>query len=141
MILGMVKRDGVLVPMDRFQAEELELIPANVPLEVNVKDSRNIENHRRFFAFIKTAFDVQDHYTHIEHLRKALIIKAGYYDRIESHLDGRVTFHAQSLKFESMGEAKFKKVFSDCLGAFHEMLIEMGRDISESEMGQLLEFE
>jgi len=141
MILGMIKQNGQLVPMDNFQAEELELIPANVPLEVNVKDNRNIDNHRRFFAFIKTAFNLQEHYTQQEHLRKAIIIKAGYYDTITSHKDGSVTFHAQSLKFEKMGEAKFKKVFTACLGAFHEMLSEMGRDISENELYQLLDFE
>jgi len=116
-------------------------LPNNTPLAVKVEPERNPGNHRRFFAFIRTAFRMQEHYQSEEHLRKALLIKAGYYDAIESHKDGKVTFIPKSMNFDRMKEPEFKKVFNDCLGAFHTMLTEMDRHISENEIYQLLDFE
>ena len=141
MTLGVMQIDGVLVGMDKWQQEEIKNLPAGKPLAVVIDENRKIENHRRFFAFINQAFDMQEHYTSKEHLRRALLIKAGYYDKITSHLNGDVSFHAESMDFSSMGEDKFRRVFKDCLDAFHQMLAEMSRAITEDELLRIMEFE
>lgn len=135
-------RQGVLVPMDSTQAEEFEAhLPKNVPLAVEVNENRNIDNHRRFFAFLNKAVNMQEHYTNVDQMRFALFIKAGHCQQVVSHKNGKISFIPKSMKFDKMSETKFRKVFKDCLDAFHDMLQEMGRDISEDELYQLMEFE
>lgn len=141
MELGVIRQGNILIPMDQFQAEELETLPHNTPLAVTIEEDRKIENHRRFFAFLNTALSMQEHYENVNQLRFALLIKAGHCDRVISHKGGSVSFIPKSLKFKKMSETKFREVFKDCLNAFHVMLHEMGRDITEDELYQIMEFE
>ena len=141
MEISVINNNGCLVPADQYQAEELNNIPKGSEVVIEYRAKRNGGNHRRFFKFIRVAFDMQEHYTSREALRFALIVKAGYVEKIESHKNGAIALMPQSLKFSEMGEEKFKKVFKDVIGAFIEMLGEMGRPISEDEMMQIIEFD
>ncbi len=140
MEISVIKNNGFLIPSDPYQAEEIESLPQG-ELVIEHKANRNAGNHRRFFAFIRTAFDMQEHYETREALRFALIIKAGYVTQVVSHKNGSVSFMPQSMKFSEMGEEKFKKVFKDVIGAFIAMLGEMGSPISEEEMYRIVEFD
>ena len=141
MEIELVRIGNKLVATDSYQNEELMKIPANKPFILNYKQSRHSGNHRRLFAFINTAFDMQEHYQTREALRFALIIKAGYVDKIVSHRNGSIVLMPHSLKFAEMGEEKFKTVFKDIITAFHAMLQEMGNRISEDELLRLIEFD
>ncbi len=140
MEMTVIKNNGFLIPSDPHQEEEIESLPQG-EIVIEYKANRNPGNHRRFFAFIRTAFDMQEHYESGEALRFALIVKAGYVTKVVSHKNGSVSFMPQSLKFSEMGEEKFKKVFKDVIGAFIAMLGEMGRPISEEEMYRIVEFD
>lgn len=140
-IIGAYQKNGYFIGMDAFQADEIAKFPTDKPLCITVKESRNVNNHRRFFAFINTAFDMQEHYSSKEHLRKMLLMKAGFYERIESHKDGKFAFIPSSMKFERMSEKKFRDVFKACINAFHEMLSEMNISIGEDELMRIMDFE
>lgn len=141
MELGIISNGRVLMPMDEFQADELATLPKNVPISVVIDTSRNVQNHRRYFAFLNTALNMQEHYQNINQLRFALLIKAGYCESVTSHKTGAVSFIPMSLKFDKMGEEKFREVFKNSINAFHAMLTELNITITENDLYQLMEFE
>lgn len=141
MEIGVIRIGSMLVPMDEFQAQEMALIPEHKPLAVIIDSKRNMQNHKRFFAFLNTALDTQDHYQNIDQLRFALFIKAGLCERVISHKSGAVSFIPQSMNFSKMGEEKFKKVFKVCIDTFHIMLQEMNIRYTEEQLYKLMDFE
>lgn len=137
-----VKRiNNYLIGMDEFQEEEILSIPQGKEIAITIEEVRNPGNHRRFFAFLNIALGLQDHYQNIDQLRFALFIKAGHCEKVISHKNGSVAFIPKSMNFNKMGEEKFRKVFKDCLNAFHDMLLDMNRPISEQELCRLMDFE
>lgn len=76
----------------------------------DVKKSRNIKFHRKFFALMKLVFDNQEAYTNIEHLRNDLTIAAGYYTE-GLNLKGESIKRANSISFASMDELEFNKFY------------------------------
>ena len=130
-----------LIPTDKHQAEMFLNIPEYKPFIIKYTDKRNLGNHRRFFAFLGTAFDMQEHYQTKEALRFALIVKAGHVERIESHKGGKIVLMPKSMAFDKMKEEEFKVMFKNVITAFHSMLQEMGRDITEADLMRLIDFD
>ena len=99
----------------------------DVEIDVSVKIDRNPSNHRRFFAFIKIAFENQDFFQNQEEFRKWVTCKAGYYDTIKSP-NGNVFYQAQSLSFGKMDEIKFREVFNHAITAYLSEFDQLTRD-------------
>lgn len=95
--------------------ENAKKIPLNEPIEFEFKKVRNYKFHKKFFALINLVFDNQEIYNNIEHLRKELIIASGHYDLIFDLETGQQKKEAQSIKFSSMDEIEFNKLYSDVL--------------------------
>ena len=139
--VGVIKRGGVLMPLDQWQAEEINKIPEGTSLAIEYEIDRSLPNHCRFFAFLNTAVNMQEHYTTVNQLRFALLIKSGYCEKVISHKSGSVTFVPESMSFDSMGEVKFREVFKNCIDSFHIMLEEMGIHITDNQLYLLMGFE
>ena len=99
--------------------EKLKKIPLNETLEWEVKQSRNIKNHRRYFALMNLVFHNQELTDDINILRSMILIKAGYYVERPT-LDGEVMLDAKSLSFSNMDELEFQEVFSRSLDVIVE---------------------
>jgi hypothetical protein len=97
---------------------------------------RNYENHKRFFAFLKITFDIQDHFDNIKHYRKWLIMKSGHYQIIVAP-NGYEIFDADSIAFDKMDEQTFKSMFSDCIDVFISV---WGDRITKDELEAIVEF-
>jgi len=91
--------------------EKLKKIPLNETLEWEVKMSRNIQNHRRYFALMNLVFQNQELTNDINILRSMILIKAGYYVERPT-LDGEIMLDAKSISFSTMDELEFQEVFS-----------------------------
>jgi hypothetical protein len=130
------KMHGVLVPA----SEASEVIVANMSqgrvIKLKYSFPRNYENHKRFFAFIKTTFDIQDHFDNITHYRKWLIGKAGHFTTIKLP-NGNVIFDTDSIAFEKMDEMEFRQLFHDCVDA---LLSEFDHRISRDELLRVIDF-
>ena len=111
---SMVKQGGTLVADNQQAVELLSKIPDGRSVVANVVQSRNIQNHRRFFSFLREVFDMQEHFDNEESLRKWLIMKTGRFVTIEAP-NGFVIFEPESLNFASMDEIDFKAFFSDAI--------------------------
>lgn len=132
----LMKNYGLLAPAD----EEAEDIIANMKhgqvVKMKYSFPRNYENHKRFFAFIKVTFDIQDHFDNIKHYRKYIIMKSGHYATIQAP-NGFVIYDADSMAFDKMSEDEFKSMFNDAIDAF---LSVWGDKITKDELLRVIDF-
>jgi hypothetical protein len=120
----------VLAPMiEDDQLPEGEMV-------VDIKKNRNAKNHRRFFAFVKATFDMQDHYDSIENWRKILQMRAGHYDPVVTEKGGTV-YMPRSINWDELDETEFRPLFNDVINAFTSVY---GERLTENQWNQVLGF-
>lgn len=115
---------------------------------ISVKEVRNYENHKRFFALLQTLMEVekiQEKYKVLENLRFALIIGAGYFTWVPD-LAGVVSFDHRlipvpdSISFEKMNEEDFQLLFSKCIDVALFILPEYCREDLDAMVDEVLRF-
>ena len=85
-------------------------IKPNEIIEVEIRKKRNAKFHAKSFALFNLVFQNQEHYKNLNHLRKYLTIKAGFYTTY-TDLNGDVQFEPESISFASMDEYKFNEYY------------------------------
>ena len=105
-------------------------------LMADFNKKRNVGNHRRFFAFINTSFDMQDEFDSKEVWRKYITMKAGFFDEVITG-EGKVLYWPQSISWDSLDEIAFKDMFSKVTGAFTRYY---GKGLTEDQFNMILEF-
>jgi len=128
--------NGSLTPADAESINAIEKFGKGEIIKASIRKARNYENHKRFFAFLNTTFDMQECFDNLEHYRRWLVMKAGRYSTCVAP-NGNVMFFADSISFDKMDEDDFQKLFSDCLDVF---IKELGKGITEEELLRILEF-
>ena len=132
----LMKNYGVLCPADEEAEEIIAGMKNGEMIKVKYSKPRNYENHKRFFAFIKETFSIQDHFDNIKHFRKYIIMKSGHYTTIQAP-NGFLIYDADSIAFDKMSEDEFKSMFNDAIDAF---LSVWGSRITKDELLQIVEF-
>lgn len=122
-----------LVPED---AEEFARVPKGARVMVEYVQKRNYENHKRFFAFIKLTFDMQDHFDDADVYRRWLQMKAGYFQTVVTP-KGETIFLPDSIKFEKMDETEFRRLFEKCITVF---VRELGNGVTNDDLWEVLRF-
>ena len=112
--IAMLKTGGVLSADTQQAIEALARIPEGTHVMVELRQSRNIGNHRRFFSFLNAVFDMQEFFDNKEALRRWLIMKAGRY-KIIQFPNGYTHYEPESIAWEKMDEGAFKELFSDII--------------------------
>ena len=131
-----VDNNFALVPYDEAtQKYILNRKPGEI-IVGEIKRARNYENHKRFFAFLNTTFDMQEHFEELEAYRYWLVMKCGYFDTIIAP-NGTTMFKAKSIAFESMEEDEFQKLFSRAIDVF---IRELGNGLNDDELMQAIQF-
>lgn len=112
MELTLVKElNGSFKPAYDSDYEQAKKIKAGKQVHCEITQPRNYEFLKKFFALVNLVYQNQDKYTNIKHLRKDLIIEAGYYD-VRYNLHGVEIFEAKSISFASMTEDEFGKLYN-----------------------------
>ena len=133
-----VKRTwSTLKPADPISEEEIRKIPPGEVVRITWSRPRNYENHKRFFSFLKTTFEIQDHFTDLEIYRKWIEMKAGHFITAVAP-NGTTMFLPKSISFSAMSEDEFQKMFKKCIDVF---LSVWGDRISEDELLRVIEFD
>lgn len=126
----------VFVPANEKAIDVYDLMQDLQEIDCDYSFPRNPGNHRRFFAFLKIAFESQEFFDNIHHFRKWLIGKAGYFTIIQTPKGGTI-FDADSIAWDNLDETDFRKVFSDCIQAF---INEFGARIPEKTLDEIIRF-
>lgn len=121
----------ILLPMDN----DLSGIPDG-EIIADLRKNRNVKNHRRFFAFIKMSFDMQDTFDSMEVWRKYITMKAGFFDEV-INAEGKVLYWPQSISWDELDEIKFKDLFNKVVDAF---LKYYGQDLDDMQINSIVEF-
>jgi len=103
--------NGTFKPAFDSDYENAKKIALNEPFVFKYSKPRNYKFHKKFFALINMLFQNQDQYNSIEHLRKDLIIAAGYYDT-RFNFEGVEILEAKSMSFSSMDEIEFSELYN-----------------------------
>ena len=123
--------DGpVLVP----ESDDISELPLTMMAELH--KNRSPGNHRRYFAFCKVSFDMQEHYDDIEVWRKVLQLKAGFYDEVISE-KGKVVFLPKSIAWDKLDEIEFKDLFNRMTNAF---LKDFGDKLNDMQINTIIGF-
>ena len=102
---------GKIVPLYDSDYEVFRKIPRNTEIQIEVKQQRNYQHHKKFFALLNMLFDNQDVFTDIEQLRKELTIESGFYNEYVT-FGGEVKREAKSISFASMDQGEFNSLYS-----------------------------
>lgn len=103
-----------LMPLDDTDKEKINKIPFDTPLEFDVKVPRNIKFHRKFFAMLNLAFENQDEFKNFKIFREAVIIGAGFFDKVQ-RLHGEEILIAKSISFSNMDNEQFEGLYTACI--------------------------
>lgn len=91
--------------------EVAKKIALNEPIEYEFTKKRNYKFHKKFFALLNLVYENQEQYKNIEHLRKDLIISAGFYD-LRFNIEGVEIQEPKSISFANMDETEFIDLYS-----------------------------
>ena len=107
-----IKKDWYLIPQGDEGINAHEKIPEGAEVYIEYIKSRSPGNHRRAFAFFNMVFDMQEHFTDMNPMRKWLTMKAGYYTEIVAP-NGKIVFIPKSIAFDKItDEDEFRALFS-----------------------------
>ena len=121
----------VLVPV----MDDLDSLPYGECM-ADIHKNRNPGNHRRFFAFINQAFDMQEHYEEQEVFRKVLQLKAGFFDEVIGD-KGNIIYLPRSIAWDKLDETEFKELFTKVVNAF---IRDFGDKLNEIQINSIIEF-
>lgn len=111
----------------------------NVPygeIMAELRKNRNPGNHKRYFAFIKMSFDMQDYYNEVDIWRKMLQMKAGFFDEVISE-KGVAVYLPRSVNWDELDETEFKPLFTKIVNAFIHYY---GQGLNDIQINSILEF-
>ena len=121
----------VLLPV----MDDLEDLPSGECV-ADIKKNRNPGNHRRFFAFIKQTFAMQDDFDSIEVWRKYITMKAGFFDEVVT-AEGKVLYWPQSISWDKLDETEFRQLFDKVINSFIRYY---GQNLNDIQINGILEY-
>jgi hypothetical protein len=109
-----ITKDNKIIPLYNGDADELARVPKDADVEIEIKKKRNIKFHKKFFALMNICFQNQDCFEYPEPMRAYLIMKAGFFDIINTP-SGKPMILAKSISFSSMDDIGFEILYSRVL--------------------------
>jgi RNAse (barnase) inhibitor barstar len=106
-----ISQSGKIVAEYDSDHDALKKLKRDTTLLFDVKQERNSQHHRKFFALVNMVFQNQEVFNNIEHLRKELTIESGFYDEYRT-FDGELKREAKSISFANMDQTEFNELYS-----------------------------
>lgn len=123
MKVNLIKQGQVFIPATPQDEEKLSQVKSGQPVEVELKQKRNVKFLRKFFAMLNIGFEAFEpnekaYKGHVaeknfERFRKDVVIMAGFYDATYD-IKGNLKLEAHSISFGKMSEDEFNKVYNAC---------------------------
>ena len=108
------KQQDCLAPCSPADAEIIEQLAFGEAVQVEIKRPRNLRFHRKYFALMKTLYDIegiQKHFTSIEHMRIILQMAVGHFEAYVTP-EGRTVYTPKSISFASMDDIEFNEMYN-----------------------------
>jgi hypothetical protein len=112
---------GVTSPASDIDAEKMSKLKTGEQYEIEIKQTRNPQFHRKVFAFLGFCFQhwsadhtecqFMDESAQFDTFREHITVLAGYYETTYN-LKGDVRIRARSLSFGNMSQEEFEQFYS-----------------------------
>lgn len=109
----MKKTKVALIPCHNSDYEKYSKLKIGWEGEVEFRQPRNYEFHKKFMGLVNLAFESQEKFDQFDAYRKYLTAKAGYYKAFPT--DKGVFIIADSISFANKDEFEFQKIYSNVL--------------------------
>lgn len=141
----------MIIPRDPETGEYITKQPLGTVIEADFRKVRNPAFHRKFMAMVTVAFDYFEcgpvEYNgktvtpqkDFNEFRKWLTVRAGHF-YVVGYPDGSVRVRAKSLKFSSMDDDEFSKVYSDVLDVILRDVVDMPKEDYERMVDDVMGF-
>lgn len=141
---------GVLVPCDPQAAEFIAKMKVGAGVRATVKQQRNVQFHRKYFALLNLAFDhwepTEATYKgqvvgkNFDQFRNDVVCLAGF-SEVAINMRGEVRVTAKSISFGSMSQDEFDGLYSATVNVvLRHILTNYTQGQLETVMDQLLGF-
>jgi len=107
--------EGAAFPDNEFDRDKFDKVPIGADIKCEYVKTRNLKNHKRYFAFIKILFDSQEKFKDENVFRKYLEVRAGY--GIPAVIGDVKMIMPDSIAYDRLDETEFKQVFSRVIDA------------------------
>ena len=131
---------GVLFPASALEAEKLVKIKTGSLLELELKQPRNHQFHKKVFAFFNFCFeywscenDLLSHQKQFDVFRAQITVMAGYYDTYHK-IGGGVRVEAKSISYASMTQDEFENFYIALTNTAMKHLFQGADDITYTEL-------
>lgn len=135
----LLRRDfgPVLRPCDEAGESALKRIGQGKIVACNVKQPRNVQHHRLFFALMSKVFENQTYFKTVEQLVTALKIAIGHTDTIQTKR-GTYTI-PKSISFAAMDQGEFDTFYENSVQfVLTEVIPGLGRAELEAEIREMV---
>jgi hypothetical protein len=119
-----------------MSADDEQALSGQTEIIFDFKKKRSAGNHRRYFAFIKQAFDMQEHYDSKEIFRKVLQMQAGHFDEVITE-KGKPVYLPRTINWDELDEVEFKKLFNEVVNAFIKVY---AHKLNDMQINQIVGF-
>jgi hypothetical protein len=102
-----------LMPEFGSDYETAKKIRQGVTYSVELKQPRNYQFHKKFFALLNLCFENQETFSNIQDMRGWLIMRAGFFVKVETPT-GQY-YKPKSISFGNMDETEFSELYSKIL--------------------------
>ena len=109
---------GALVPDDPEAQELISKVKIDAVVSCEIKRTRNIAMHRKYFSLLNYAFDQMDFDDQrilFEDFRSQVIMLAGYKREVVSFSSGEPRWEPKSISFSSMSQDDFEQLYDDTI--------------------------
>ena len=144
---------GSLLPAHDIDVESLQSIKTGAYVLADIKQPRNPDFHRKFFALLNLGFEYFEpempEYQgkvaekNFEKFRGDVIVLAGYYDVVVA-LNGKVQLKPKSISFAKMDEIEFNNLYRAVFNVIWKKVMIHVQGFTEEQMelavNQLLSF-
>ena len=143
------QQDGALAPYGQDSIDKAKKIRIGRIVVATLRQPRNPDFHRRFFALLQVGFDAwtetaepleykgQPVTPTMERFRKDITILSGYFEPVYS-IKGELRLEAKSISFSSMSQEEFEALYSQVINTILSRVL-TARGYTEQSLREYVE--
>lgn len=129
--LQVVKRDGVLYPVTRYDAEIIEVYKNDQLFNIQAVSERSPQHHKLYWSILNNVIKSTQKWATSAHLHDDLKMLCGYYRTVVNKANGGVYYVPDSIAFTKMDQKEFNDFFEHAMQKLSETI---GYDPTEDLM-------
>jgi hypothetical protein len=116
------KRDGQLLPVTTYDAEEIEKLPNDQLFDISVASKRSDPHHKLYWVTLGNVVKATGLWATSAHLHDDLKMTTGYYRTAINPFTGELYYVPDSIAYKRMDQREFAEYFERTMAYLAEKL-------------------